>query len=259
MLLDIARCQLMYASCPCSQNPYAVRSLLAAVNETGPYIIAGHSKGGQLALQFGALFPNITSGLALIDSYADTAINLELTGKANLSFTGSPGMIFTLNILRAAVPFGWARLITSTPGSTYKYAAAMNALYGNNKEWQSQWIDVLSIAAGNTLDADIASFASNRSWYGTGWPDFASKPILLLPATKTLDLPAGCELSFGSNATCQAQVMARPKSWYAKLYLAYQGSLSSNVSLVPVAGAHDIVTARAKTLADALLTKFNGV
>lgn len=265
------------------QGPYALRSLLAAVNEPGPYIIAGHSVGGQLALQFGALFPNLTAGLALIDSYAETAIdlelasmgdvsftyanttvNLELTGKANFSspdpFTGSPGMIFTLNIIRAVVPFGWARLITTQTGSSYRYAAALSALYGNNKEWQAQWIDVLSIGAGNTVDRDIASLStSNRSWQGTRLPDFGAMPVLLLPATKTLELPAGCEQGFAGNASCQAQVLARPKGWYAKLYLAYAASLSSNATLSPIAGGHDIVTMYPKVLADALLAKFRGV
>lgn len=44
--------------------------------ETGPYIIAGHSGGGQLAMMFGGYHPENVTGIALLDSYDDVAIAL---------------------------------------------------------------------------------------------------------------------------------------------------------------------------------------
>jgi pimeloyl-ACP methyl ester carboxylesterase len=235
---------------------------LAAAGERGPFVVAGHSVGGQLALHFGALFPNITAGLALMDSYSDTAINLQLTGSADDMFTGSPGMLFTLNILRAATPFAWARFITQQPAG-YKFAPVLSALYGGNKAWQSQWIEVLGIAAGNDVGPDLVRLAVNRSqWHGSSWPSYGSKPVLLLPATKTLEdvgVPPGCGLALASDANCQAAALAAPKAWYAKLYLAYSLSLSSNATLLPVPGSHGFVTESPQLLADALLAKFAGV
>ncbi len=251
---------------------------MAAAGERGPFVVAGHSVGGQLALHFGALFPNITAGVALLDSYADAAINLQLTGSADRSFTGSPGMLFTLNILRAVTPFAWARFITQQPVG-YKYAPVLSALYGGNKAWQSQWIEVLGIAAGNGVGPDLARLAGNGSqWHGTSWPSYGSKPVLLLPAAKTLEdeggvppddwrlalegksgLPSGCGLALASDANCQAAALAAPRAWYAKLYLAYSLSLSSNATLLPLPGGHSMVTDSPQLLADALLAKFAGV
>jgi pimeloyl-ACP methyl ester carboxylesterase len=248
---------------PALQAPLALRDLLAAAGERGPFVVAGHSVGGQLALQFGALFPNDTAGVALVDSYADAAINLQLTGRADRSFTGSPGMLFTLNILRAVTPFAWGRLITQQPPG-YKYAPALSALYGGNKAWQSQWVEVLGIAAGNGVGADLARLAGNSSqWHGAGWPSYGSKPLLLMPAAQTLEgeggVPPGCGLALASNASCQAAALAAPRAWYAKLYLAYQQSLSSNTTLLPVPGGHGATSDSPQLLADALLAKFAGV
>lgn len=62
-------------SCMCVQSTEALRSLLAAVPDMapGPYIVVGHSAGGQLALQYAAKHRSDVAGLALLDRWVTGA------------------------------------------------------------------------------------------------------------------------------------------------------------------------------------------
>jgi pimeloyl-ACP methyl ester carboxylesterase len=51
------------------QTPNQLYSLLAAAGEASPYILVGHSAGGQLIQQYAALHPAQVVGLALIDRW----------------------------------------------------------------------------------------------------------------------------------------------------------------------------------------------
>lgn len=53
--------------------------LMMPAGETGPYIIAGHSVGGQLALMFAGYHPDNVTGIAMLDSYDSAAIALGWT------------------------------------------------------------------------------------------------------------------------------------------------------------------------------------
>lgn len=47
-----------------------LHTLLQRANETGPYVLAGHSFGGLYALTFAAMYPEDVAGLVLVDSTA---------------------------------------------------------------------------------------------------------------------------------------------------------------------------------------------
>src|SRR4029078_9740327 len=55
-----------------SQDGLAVaadlHTLLARAGETGPYVLAGHSSGGALAMTYAARYPAQVAGLVLLDS-----------------------------------------------------------------------------------------------------------------------------------------------------------------------------------------------
>ncbi|MEU8325599.1 alpha/beta hydrolase [Nonomuraea sp. NPDC048881] len=51
-----------------------LRALLAAAGEPGPYVLAGHSYGGQIVRLFAARYPDVTAGLVLIDATDEEAV-----------------------------------------------------------------------------------------------------------------------------------------------------------------------------------------
>jgi pimeloyl-ACP methyl ester carboxylesterase len=257
----------------------AVVVSLQVADEPGPYIIAGHSGGGQLGMIFAGTHPTLVKGLALLDSFDSIAIALGYMGSYNVTVTLKNGETvvrpkFTyltpergalVDVLRAISPLAWARFITNTGASSnYTYAGASDAVYGNNKEWQAQW--VLIHAANNGVEDmsdQLSRLGGRRFWQGTGWPNFGAMPVLLLPAAGTFKpwLPPGCTPeTLVANTTCQAEVLADPAAHiYPHLYLSYFDTLSSNVSMVVMPGAHSFPSVVPQLAADRLLEKFAGV
>ena len=239
------------------QTPTALKNLLEAANEPGPFILAGHSAGGQLAQLFAATYPSITSGLVLLDSYNDAAIALQWMGAKNVTVLSSNGTTVTrpdlavlatgplgaCDAMRALTPLAWARFVTMHPEAGSHWKGARNAAYGNNKVWQSQFVELYSQAKGyaRPLADSLTDLAGGVSfWQGVGWPSLGAKPVLLLPAAATLALPAGCDKDFGTNASCQADIMGRSKAYYPQLYLAYKDTLSKNTTLTVLKGGHSV-------------------
>jgi len=82
------------------RTPLALAALLTAAGERPPFIIAGHSAGGDMAIQFAALYKENVAGLVLMDAYTEAAITLE-TGYA---FTAK-GVLVAIDAYRAVR--GW--------------------------------------------------------------------------------------------------------------------------------------------------------
>jgi pimeloyl-ACP methyl ester carboxylesterase len=132
------------------QAAVVLHNTLQAAGEAGPFIIAGHSAGGQLALAYAGYHPAQVSGIALLDSYDDVAIALGWLGGRNVSVTlpsgrtivrpalsqMNPMLVSIIDIVRAITPLVWARFVTMSGGS-YPHQAARNAMYGE-WEWQTQ-------------------------------------------------------------------------------------------------------------------------
>lgn len=145
-------------------------------------------------------------------------------------------------------------------------------LAGNNKEWQAQWVligwSLHGIADNSDVLSDLAYNMSGGTvenlWHGTAWPVISPKPVLLLPAEKTLQpgIPDGCNVfDLPNNRDCQNKVAActEKKCVYPSLYVRYLQTLSSNVSMKVMPGAHSFPTDSYKETAAALLNKFAGV
>uniref|UniRef100_A0A383VZY8 AB hydrolase-1 domain-containing protein n=1 Tax=Tetradesmus obliquus TaxID=3088 RepID=A0A383VZY8_TETOB len=268
------------------QAAVVLHNTLQAAGEAGPFIIAGHSVGGQLALAFAGWHPDIVSGIALLDSYDDVAIALGYLGSREVNVTlpsgrtttrpalsqTSPALVSVLDIVRAVTPLAWARFITMNSGGSYPYQGARNAMYGNNKEWHAQWVVIASEVHGVAATSDqLADVAYNLSggtvsnlFHGTAWPDFSPKPVLLLPAEKTLapGVPGSCDVfALPTDAACRSQVASctDKQCVYPSLYVRYLQTLSSNVSMTVMPGGHEFPWATYKETAAALLAKFAGV
>jgi pimeloyl-ACP methyl ester carboxylesterase len=132
------------------QAAAALRGALAAAGEAPPFVLVGHSAGGQLALLFAGANPGLVSGLALLDSYDSVAISLAYTGSSNVTIrlpSGrsatrpaltymNPAVLAAADAARAVSPLGWARFITAAADPFHSYQGAANAMYGGNKAWQ---------------------------------------------------------------------------------------------------------------------------
>lgn len=285
------------------QAATALHALLTSPDVTAPapYILIGHSVGGQLNLHFAALYPTLVSGVSLVDSYSDVAISLNMKQDAAAVAKGLPLVPVqastgstvqlpdttgfyattdsTVDAVRAITPFGWARFITMA-GKSGPDGKRVAAMYGNNKEWHTQWVEVLGLKSHPVLEDDLTLLSGRQVWRGAGWPDLGSKPVLLLPAEKTLKLPKGCSdppSKLATDATCKSAVTdaatwcstteegkargARcvPDLVYADLYLSYLATLSSNATLLVMPGDHGFPMDTPKQASQAILSKFAGV
>ncbi|KIZ05245.1 hypothetical protein MNEG_2711 [Monoraphidium neglectum] len=258
--------------------PLALAALLDAAGEGGGgVILAGHSAGGDLSIQFAGLFPDRVSGLALMDAYSQAAIDLQ----SNFAFSG-PGILGAIDAYRAATPFAWPRFGTGTAAVKQRIdpenGAALAALYGSNKEWEAQYVDFSATMSHPTITDDLVALSGRPAFWPdasaaaprgpiAGWPSLGAKPLLLMPASETLapgERGGGAALPCAAgelvaNASCQAAVLASPGLWYAKLYLSYLSTLSSNATLAVMEGGHDFPWVDAQRTAAALIAKFAGV
>jgi hypothetical protein len=101
-------------------------------------------------------------------------------------------------------------------------------------------------------------------FHGTAWPDFSPKPVLLLPAEKTMapGMSDSCDVfALPTNTACQSQVVACTDKdcVYPSLHVKYLQTLSSNTSMTVMPGGHEFPWAVYKETASALLAKFAGV
>jgi pimeloyl-ACP methyl ester carboxylesterase len=123
---------------------------LASLGETGPYICAGHSAGGNMCRNFAAEFPANVSGISLLDAYCNRGdCNIEIQydldqGKPS-QYPRTYGIRVTLtDALRFFTPFALVRAFLSKsgfPGSNY----------GGNGCWNQQFLEFRP-APNDTID-----------------------------------------------------------------------------------------------------------
>ncbi|MFI7467311.1 alpha/beta fold hydrolase [Nonomuraea sp. NPDC049646] len=102
-----------------------LRALLAAAGEPGPYVLAGHSYGGQIVRLFAARYPDVTAGLVLIDATDEEAVAAMRVSR--------PLMAAQLTVNQALARIGLLRLAGGllVPGDATPAArAAAPVVYG---------------------------------------------------------------------------------------------------------------------------------
>ncbi|MEV4371708.1 alpha/beta hydrolase [Nonomuraea sp. NPDC049637] len=102
-----------------------LRALLAAAGEPGPYVLAGHSYGGQIVRLFAARYPDVTAGLVLIDATDEEAVAAMRVSR--------PLMAAQLTVNQALARIGLLRLAGDllVPGDATPAArAAAPVVYG---------------------------------------------------------------------------------------------------------------------------------
>jgi pimeloyl-ACP methyl ester carboxylesterase len=96
-----------------------LHGLLARGGERGPYVLAGHSSGGTLALTYAARYPDQVAGLVLLDSSSPDQVQLQ------------PDFARTFALMRRALPvlpamnrLGLMRLSPASPATALSPEAA---------------------------------------------------------------------------------------------------------------------------------------
>lgn len=249
------------------QSIFRLHELLKQTSETGPYIMMGHSVGGQLIQVYAALFPNQISGLALLDSVPDFIYPLSLTGKpmdSNVTFADIQSFV-TINkpivdLYRVATPFGiprWAQRASSDYQPADR-AAYYNAGYGKPLNWHSQYFDY--IGTPHTIQI-LDGLSSQKYLNGFGWPILrnSSTPVLGIIANSTAGGPGPlCSSSVDSSCTPNARF---GRAYYDGMRI--QTTTLSNNSTFLVCDApcsHGFIsTSKVDWLSQIILTKFAGV
>eukprot|EP00882_Tetradesmus_deserticola_P021352 GHRQ01023118.1.p1 GENE.GHRQ01023118.1~~GHRQ01023118.1.p1 ORF type:complete len:248 (-),score=85.46 GHRQ01023118.1:431-1174(-) len=229
-----------------------------------------------MSAQYASMYRRDVAGLALLDSYSDTAHHLQagvianttgLWGRVTYTFLNNypRRQLLHLSFLRAMAPLCFPRFAGAwrappTPGTPYTYQAEVDALIGSNKHYQGSWGEYAAGVAAlpDTLDEQLLLAAPDDAasfWYGSGWLDLSPLPVVVMPAAASLS-GAGCQLT---QAGCRQAVLAAPGQYLAKQVLAYWATLSTAASLAIMPGGHGFPWQDAANAASELLRKFNGV
>ena len=244
-----------------------LHELLRTIGEPAPYILVGHSVGGQLIQLYAALFPSQVSGLAMLDSVPDFIYPLSLTTKPMNSIVTfaelQPYLTFIkpiIDLYRVASPFGMHRWL-QTASSDYQPTNRKNyynAGYGKSLNWHAQYFDYL----GSPHMIEILdSFSSQKYLNGFGWPTLVNvgTPVLGIIANSTAGGPGPlCSSSTDDSCTPQARV---GRAYYDGARL--QTITLSNNATFTVCDApcsHSFVwTDKVDWVAERILAKFAGV
>jgi hypothetical protein len=235
------------------------------------------SCGLHLPMQYASMNRRDVAGLALLDSFSDTAHHLQagvitnttgLWGRVTYTFLNNypQRQLLRLSFLRAMAPLGFPRFddawrrAPSTSGAPYAYQAEVDALTGSNKHYQGRWGEYAAGVAAlpDTLDEQLLLAAHNNAasfWYGSGWLDLSPLPVMVMPAAASL-ADAGCQLT---QAACREAVLAAPGQYMAKQVLAYRATLSDAASLAIMPGGHGFPWQDPATTASVLLQRFDNV
>jgi pimeloyl-ACP methyl ester carboxylesterase len=96
-----------------------LHALLARANESGPYVLVGHSAGGPYVMTFAATYPDEVAGMVLLDSMSPDAFT-DLPG-----FAGEQSMMSRgLGVLPSLTRFGAGRIVPTSAWSSLPEPAA---------------------------------------------------------------------------------------------------------------------------------------
>jgi pimeloyl-ACP methyl ester carboxylesterase len=249
------------------QPIFHLQELLIGIAEAPPYIMIGHSFGGQLIQLYAALFPNQISGLAMLDSVPDFIYPLSLSGKpmnSNVTFADLQPYVTvaksTIDTVRAGTPFGIHRWFQQAP-TDYQSANLSNyynAGYGKPLNWHAQYFDYIGTP---TMIEILDNLSSQKYLNGFGWPTLrnTSTPVLGIITNSTAGGPGPlCSSSIDSSCTSDARI---GRAYYDGMQL-QTTTLSSNSTFIVCDApcSHSFVsTNKVDWLAQTILAKFVGV
>ena len=249
------------------QSTFRLHELLKQTLETGPYIMIGHSVGGQLIQLYASLFPNQISGLTMLDSVPDFIYPLSLTGKpmnSNVTFADIQSYVTlnkpTIDLFRVATPFGIPRWAQRAPGDYQPTdrVGYYNAGYGKPLNWHAQYFDYTGTP---DMIQILDGLSSQKYLNGFGWPTLrnSSTPVLGVITNTTAGGPSPlCSSSIDGSCTPAARV---GRAYYDGMQL--QTTTLSNNSTFIVCDApcsHGFIsTNKVDWLSQIILTKFAGV
>ena len=249
------------------QSMFQLHELLKQIGEPAPYIMVGHSVGGQLIQLYAALFPDQISGLAMLDSVPDFIYPLSLTGKpmnSNVTFAElQPYVLMTkaiIDLYRVATPFGIPRWVQRASGDYQPSdrAGYYNAGYGKPLNWHAQYFDYTGTPH---MIQILDNLSSQKYLNGFGWPTLrnSTTPVLGIITNTTAGGPGPlCSSSVESSCSPAARVS---RAYYDGMQL-QTTTLSTNSTFIVCDApcSHSFVyTNKVDWLAQTILTKFAGV
>lgn len=249
------------------QSMFQLHQLLQTSREAGPFILVGHSVGGQLIQLYATLFPSEVSGLILLDSVPDFIYPLSLTGKplnSIVTFTDiQPYLLSTKSIVdlyRVATAFGIHRWIQRASGDYQpsNLANYYNAGYGKSLNWHAQYFDYTSTPH---LIEIFDRLSSQKYLNGFGWPTLrtSTTPVLGIITNATAGGPGPlCSSTTDETCTSSARV---GRAYYDAMRLQVTTISTNSTYLVCDAPcSHSFVsTDKVDWISQMILNKFSSV
>jgi pimeloyl-ACP methyl ester carboxylesterase len=249
------------------QSIFCLHELLKEIAEPTPYIMIGHSFGGQLIQLYAALFPSQVSGLILLDSIPDLIYPLSLTGNpmnTNLTFDDIKPYVTSaksiIDLYRVGTPFGINRWL-QTASADYQpsnLSGYYNAGYGKTLNCHAQYFDFIGTPH---IIQILDNLSAQKYLNGFGWPTLRnnSTPVLGIITNSTAGGPGPlCASSIDNSCTVEARI---GRAYYDGMQL-QTNTLSNNATFITCDAPcyHSFVwTNKVNWIVETILAKFNGV
>jgi pimeloyl-ACP methyl ester carboxylesterase len=124
-----------------SEQTDLVAQMLERSGEKGPFIMMGHSDGGQLSRALYVRHPELVAGIVLLDSVNTQwyTVTFNLTGQNFLADASNVGLVSTVDTVRAFAAVGVQRLFQRPNDFPAQYQLAVGWTWWQTRNWNSQY------------------------------------------------------------------------------------------------------------------------
>jgi pimeloyl-ACP methyl ester carboxylesterase len=142
---------------PRTAREYAkeLHNLLTNANETGPYVLVGHSMGGYTILVYAHDYPDEVAGLVLVDSQALPAANAASSPAPKPGGTSLPSLMARLGVMRLLAG-SLGAIQDLPPGAKQAYAAYSVT----PRSIQTQWDEFRGMSEGGAQARAVTTLGS---------------------------------------------------------------------------------------------------